>query len=68
MVSEAIELATALAHLLTKLLDGSASDDEKRRVRDILAGDSASAQAERDILAARRLEKLADFDDPGEAP
>ncbi len=68
MVSEAIELATALAGLLARLLDGTSTPEERRRVRDILAEESESLRAARDIEAARRLERLADFDDPGEKP
>ncbi len=66
MVDEVIQLATELARLLSRLLDGTATPDEHRRVRDILAEDSASEQAMRDIEAARRLERIADFDDPGD--
>lgn len=64
MVSEAVELATALAQLLAKLLDGSATPDEVKHVRDILHAKSASAQAAEDIEAAR-LEKIAELDEVG---
>lgn len=64
MIGEAIELATALAHLLAKLLDGSSTPEERRRVRDILAEDSASEQAAKDIEAAKRLEQLSELDEP----
>ncbi len=66
MMTEAIELATALAGLLVKLLDGTATPEERRRVRDILHEDSASEQAARDIETARRLERLAELDPPEE--
>lgn len=65
MVSELIELATPLAALLAKLLDGSATPAEVQHVRDILHGKSASQQAFEDI-EAERLEKLAELDDPDE--
>ncbi len=66
MVDEAIELATALAHLLAKLLDGSATPEERRRVRDILHEEGASEQAARDIELARRLERIQELDPPEE--
>ncbi len=64
MVDEAIELATALAKLLTKLLDGSATPEEHRRVRDVLHEESASEKALRDIETLRRLARIADLDNP----
>ncbi len=64
MVDEILELATALAQLLARLLDGTSTPEERRKVRDILSEDSASEQAARDIEAARRLERLAELDPP----
>jgi hypothetical protein len=64
MVSEIVELATVLAQLLAKLLDGSATPEEVQHVRDILHAKSASAQAAEDIEAAR-LKKLHELDDAG---
>ncbi len=66
-MGEAVTLAIELFRLAMDLIDGRTTPEQAhRRVRDILPDEGASERAVKDIEAARRLERLADFDDPGE--
>lgn len=68
-MDEALKLGVELARLAVDLFDGRETPDGARvRVRDILPEQSESEKAVEDIIRAKRLEKLAEGDDPGEEP
>jgi hypothetical protein len=67
MVTEAIQLATALVDVARDLLTGNETPaGARQRVRDILPEDSDSEKAAKDLAESLRLDSIAELDDVGE--